>query len=132
MESRGREAEASDTENATTSGVAGRARDALGRVRGKSGDLQATLADKLDDGAEAIRERAGGTESSSRARPRRVMGAATAVAGGMERSALWLRENDVTELRALVRQQLRDRPGRTALIALGIGFLLGRALRVER
>jgi hypothetical protein len=105
-----------------------RAGDALHAARARTGDAQATLADKLEGGAEAIRERVS-TDGRGRARPvvRRVAGAGDAVAGGLERSAYWLRENDLTDLRELVRQQLREHPGRTALLALGLGILFGRA-----
>jgi hypothetical protein len=41
---------------------------------------------------------------------------------------MWLRENDLTKL-PLSRRQLEKHPGRTVLLALGVGFLFGRAGR---
>ena len=42
---------------------------------------------------------------------------------------MWLRENDVTDINSLLRRELRERPGRVALIALGLGIFVGRASR---
>ena len=98
---------------------------ALDAVRGVAGNAQATLADKLDAGATAVRRRLG-TPNDAGVRGR--LGAAGGrVANSLENGALWLRENDVTDLRALLGHQLENHPGRTALIALGIGVLIGRA-----
>ena len=98
---------------------------ALAAVRGVTGNVQATLADTLESGASAVRQRLGRpNDGGVRAR----LGAAGgAVADRLESGALWLRENDVTDLRALLAQQLENHPGRTAVIALGIGVLIGRA-----
>jgi hypothetical protein len=82
---------------------------ALGAAHDKIGDLQATVADALDSGAEAI--------------PNRT------VAARLEQSALWLRETDLADLGSVVRRQLRDHPGRSALIALAMGILVGRAMK---
>ena len=98
---------------------------ALEAVRGVTGNVQATLADTLDAGASALRDRLSvPNDSGVRAR----LGAAGgAVADRLESGALWLRENDITDLRELLEHQLENHPGRTALIALGIGVLIGRA-----
>jgi len=105
-----------------------RAGEALGAVHGQVGDLQASLADSLDSGAEAIRQRIGGSISGVRGR---LTDAGEAVAGRLERSAYWLRENDLGDLGTMLRQQLRDHPGRTALVALGLGILIGRSSRSD-
>ena len=98
---------------------------ALEAVRGATGNAQATLADTLDAGASVLRDRLG-TPNDSGVRAR--LGAAGgAVANRLESGALWLRENDITDLRALLGHQVENHPGRTALIALGIGVLIGRA-----
>src|SRR5512138_691981 len=95
---------------------------ALEAVRGVTGNIQATLADTLDAGASALRERLGApNDSGVRAR----LGAAgDAVANRLEAGALWLRENDITDLKELLAHQLENHPGRTAVIALGIGVLI--------
>ena len=47
----------------------------------------------------------------------------------MQASADWLRDADFGKLRDGLEQQVKDRPGRTLLIALGVGYLLGKAIR---
>jgi hypothetical protein len=98
---------------------------ALDTVRGVTGNVQATLADTLDAGASALRERLG-TPNDEGLRGR--LGATGgAVADRLESGALWLRENDITDLRELIGHQLEHHPGRMALIALGVGILIGRS-----
>ena len=111
-----------------------KARDAIepavDRARGKVGDLQASLADAAESGADALRERGQVARGEETGRvQRRVAAAGGAVAERLEGTAFWLRENDLTDLTAVVRHELRTSPGRIALLALGIGFLLGRASR---
>ena len=48
------------------------------------------------------------------------------LAGGLQGAADWLREGD---LKATVEQQVREHPGRTLLIALAAGYVLGKAFR---
>jgi len=48
------------------------------------------------------------------------------VARGMNKSADWLRNGD---LKADIERQVRENPGRTLLIALGLGYVLGKAFR---
>jgi hypothetical protein len=116
---------------ASVTDVQEKAGEALEAVRGKAGNLQATLADKLEAGAEALRQRStkdGDTGTTYRAAGR-VAEAGQEVAGRLNRTATWLRENDLTDLGQLLQRQLRESPGRTALLTLGVGFLLGRTLR---
>jgi hypothetical protein len=51
------------------------------------------------------------------------------VARGMQKSADWLRNGD---LKADIEQQVARESGRTLLIALGVGYLLGKAFRRDR
>lgn len=46
-----------------------------------------------------------------------------------ERTAEWLRTADVASVKAELEQQVRTKPGRALLIALGVGYVLGRLLR---
>ena len=95
--------------------VAANAREKAGKLvesaRGETGNLQATVADSLEAGA----------ERAARKSP--------AIAERMDRTAMWLRGNDVTDLGSLLGRELRERPGRVALLALGLGILVGRASR---
>jgi hypothetical protein len=107
------------------SAMEGNTGGALEVVRSATGNAQATLADTLDAGASALRERFGAP--NDRGVGGRLGSAGGAVADRLESSALWLRENDITDLRELLGHQLENHPGRTALIALAVGVLIGRA-----
>ena len=108
--------------------------DRLGNIKEKASNLQATLADKLDAGAERLRQRAQsgtmagatGTGSVGVATDERVAKASDSLATGLTKSADWLRNGD---LQADVERQVRENPGRTLLIAVGVGYLLGKAFR---
>jgi hypothetical protein len=101
----------------------------LKSVRAVTGNVQATLADKLEAGAEAIRDRFESGSPNAESLRGRFVTAGGAVAEQLEGSALWLRENDITDLRDLIGRQLKEHPGRTALVALGLGILVGRSSR---
>jgi hypothetical protein len=108
-----------------------RASDAAESLRGKTGNIQAGLADLLESSAQAIRSRApaaadsaGGAVGDGAANRLAQTGEATADI--LERSAMWLRENDLSDLEGRVTNQLERHPARTLLVAAGIGFLLSR------
>jgi hypothetical protein len=108
--------------------------DKLGQAKEKARDLQSTLADKLDAGADKLRQRnqnatlAGATGGTGVdvASNDRMANVQDSVARGMQKSADWLRNGD---LKADVERQVRENPGRTLLIALGVGYVLGKAFR---
>lgn len=129
-----------------------RARDIAGSAQGKLADLGSTvrdragnaknsLADALETGADKLRHR--GTQSSSDSGnlagatgagsvaidDSRVGQMTDRVATGMDKTAGWLREADLDALRTTVETQVKEHPGRTLLIAAGLGYLLGKALR---
>jgi hypothetical protein len=117
-----------------------RAGQAATTVREKAGELKTTLADKLEAGAEKLRNRgqaqtqtggyAGATgEGSVAVGQNRLGGLTDSLAGGMQNTADWLRDTDLDSLRTDVEQQVKDHPGRTLLIALGVGYLIGKAFR---
>jgi len=110
----------------------------LGQAKDKARELQSTLTDRLDAGAEKLRQRNQSATLSSAADMGSSVGVASddrmaqvndSVARGMQKSADWLRNGD---LKADVERQVRDNPGRTLLIALGVGYLLGKAFRRDR
>lgn len=114
------------------------ASDRLGQVREKAGELKSTLADKLEAGATSLRNQGSGPQLGALG----ADGTATATtqndpmtrlagpaADAMERTAQFLREGD---LKATVENQIRTNPARTLLIAVGVGYLLGKALRSDR
>jgi len=108
--------------------------DKVGQVKDKARELQSTLADRLDAGAEKLRQRtqsgtlasATDTGTVSEAADSRMANVQDSVARGMNKSADWLRNGD---LKADVERQVRENPGRSLLIALGLGYVLGKAFR---
>jgi hypothetical protein len=122
-------------------GVFGSARDRLAdvgsSVREKASGAKDSLANALEAGADRLRARAGGdgisaagVEGGSMAvADGRTAQVSNRVAGGMEGAATWLRDADLDGLKSGVEHQVKEHPGRTLLIAVGLGYLLGKALR---
>jgi hypothetical protein len=122
--------------------VAGGAKDRLSdvgsTVRDRAGQAKNSLADALEAGAERLRSRGGGQQlagstgygdSAVTTDGGRVAEIGERVAGGLQTSADWLREADLDGLRQGVEKQVKENPGRTLLIAVGLGYLLGKAFR---
>jgi hypothetical protein len=116
----------------------GRLADVGSTVRDRAGTVKEKLAGALEAGAERLRERAqsggalaGATAGGSTAiqSDSRIAQVSDRVAGGMERSAEWLREADIDNLKSGIENQVKEHPGRTLLIAVGLGYLIGRAFR---
>ena len=113
------------------------AADKLGKAKEKAGELKASLADKLEAGAEKLRSRnqsgsyagATGSGSASIATDDKMAEVSNRVAGGLQASADWIREADVDSVKTGIETQVKEHPGRTLLIAAGIGYLLGKAFR---
>ena len=105
-----------------------------GQFRERATTLKATLADKLEAGAERIRQKASrpedvvGDDVSAQTKGN-LQNVGQKVATGMENTADWIRNADIASMRSGVENQVRTNPGRTLLIALGVGYVLGRALR---
>jgi ElaB/YqjD/DUF883 family membrane-anchored ribosome-binding protein len=103
---------------------------AVETVRAKTGNMQAGLADLLDSSAQVIRSRAAASESADGATgdtaAARLAQSGEATAALLERGAMWLRENDLSDLEGRLTAQLRENPGRTLLIAAAVGFLVSR------
>jgi ElaB/YqjD/DUF883 family membrane-anchored ribosome-binding protein len=135
-------------------GLKDRARDLAGNaqerladvgstVRDRAGNLKESLADALETGADKLRARTGtgdglagatgatGGMSGSMALENdgRAAQVTDRVATGMQASADWLRDADIDGLKSSIETQVKEHPGRTLLIAAGLGYLLGKALR---
>jgi ElaB/YqjD/DUF883 family membrane-anchored ribosome-binding protein len=113
-------------------------------VRERAGTLKNSLADALESGADRIRQRGGqaasggqnsqlagatGTGSVSVGTDGRGTQVTERVASGMDATAGWLRDADLEGLRTGIETQVKEHPGRTLLLAAGLGYLLGKALR---
>jgi ElaB/YqjD/DUF883 family membrane-anchored ribosome-binding protein len=116
--------------------------DVGSNVRERAGNLKDSLADALETGAEKLRAKggsqasgqdgalAGATGTSSVAlEDGRVTQVSNRVAGGMDATADWLRQADLEGLGKSIEAQVKEHPGRSLLIAAGLGYLLGKALR---
>lgn len=140
-----------DDASESAGGLADRAKSAAGAageklsdvgstVRDRAGNLKSTLADALESGAERLRAQGsgggqiagsaatGGTASMVSETPQ-LGAAANQLAGGLQASADWLRDADIDGLRTSIESQVKNHPGRTLAVAVGLGYLLGKALR---
>jgi hypothetical protein len=120
--------------------IAGNAKDKLAdvgsSVREGTGNAKNKLADALESGADKLRQRGGRGQlgGSTGTTDVTVTGDGVSqvtdkVAGGMQATADWLREADLDSMRTGVERQVKEHPGRTLLIAVGLGYLLGKAFR---
>jgi hypothetical protein len=116
-------------------GVSGRVRSVASSVKQKASGIPALLADGLQAGAQALRHRSVSSDAA-------VAGSSVAVtsdpniaavtdtlASGMESSAEWIRDADLDKLKQGVEKQVKEHPARSLLVALGAGYLIGKALR---
>jgi ElaB/YqjD/DUF883 family membrane-anchored ribosome-binding protein len=124
--------------------VANAATDRLGsvgsNVRERAGSLKDTLADALESGADRLRQQgAGGGQIAGAAatggsadmiaEDNRLSQASNQVAGGLQASADWIRDFDVDGMKTGLERQVKEHPARTLAIAVGLGYLLGKAIR---
>jgi hypothetical protein len=144
-------ASSSGTSGSSDQRFADRARDLAGTAQGKladmgsavrerAGTMKDSLADALETGADKLRTRgsqtstdgtlaAATTAGSVATGDGRVAQVTDRVATGMDKTADWLRDADLDGLRTSIETQVKEHPGRTLLIAAGLGYLLGKALR---
>ena len=147
--SSGAASSADQTDRGESRGMSDRARDIAGTTRDKladvgsnmrdrAGSLKDSLADALDTGADRIHQHrgAGGVALAGESgtagvvsRDERFGQVPDKVAGGMHATANWLREADLDNLKTSIEGQVREHPGRTLLIAVGLGYLMGKAFR---
>jgi hypothetical protein len=116
-------------------GVSGRVKSVASSVKQKASAIPAMLADGLEAGAEALRQHkpspsatADGT-SVAVANDSSIAAVTDTLASGMQSSAEWLRDADMDKLKAGVEKQVKEHPARSLLVALGAGYLIGKALR---
>ena len=117
-----------------TTAVTDRVKSVASSVKGKASNLPAMLADGLQAGAEALRQRRtaiAGIDGSSTATTDSsgIVAVTDSIATGMQSSAEWLRDADLDKIKDGVEKQVKEHPARTLLIALGAGYVLGKAFR---
>ena len=109
-------------------------------VRDKAGNLKTTIADALESGAERLRQQASGSgqlaggnaaggNAGAIADDNRLVQTSNQLAGGMQGAADWLRDADLDGLKSGIERQVKEHPGRSLAVAVGVGYLLGKALR---
>jgi ElaB/YqjD/DUF883 family membrane-anchored ribosome-binding protein len=110
-------------------------------VKERAGSLKATLADALESGAEKLRKQGagggqiagaaatGGSASMISDETNRLAQTTNQLAGGLQASADWLREADLDGLKSGIERQVKEHPGRSLAVAVGLGYLLGKAFR---
>lgn len=110
------------------------AKEKLNVTKEKAFQLKATLADKLEQGAGKLREKASTTQATEMGAEADAKARKTSekVAAGMENTAGWLRSTDVDSMKSGLESQVRSNPGRTLLVALGVGYVVGRLIRGNR
>lgn len=110
------------------------AREKLDATKEKAYNLKSTLADKLEQGAEKLRHKASTTTVTEVGADteRKARKAGDKVASGMENTADWLRNADMDSMKSGLENQVRSNPGRTLLVALGLGYVVGRIFRGGR
>ena len=124
-----------DTSSGTGSGgITGRVKSVASSVKGKAAAIPSMLADGLEAGAEALRQRrpsTSGAEGSALviADDSSITAVTDTLATGMQSSAEWLRDADLDKLKQGVEKQVKEHPARSLLVALGAGYLIGKALR---
>lgn len=113
----------------------GRVRRVASSVKDKASGIPALLADGLQAGAEALRNRRAPTEvtvdgsSVAIANDPTIAAVTDTLASGMQSSADWLRDADIDKLKEGVEKQVKEHPARSLLVALGAGYLIGKVLR---
>ena len=119
---------------ADAGGVTDRVKSVAMSVKGKAAAIPSMLADGLEAGAEALRQRRPSTSGADGSAvairdDSSIVAVTDTLATGMQSSAEWLRDADLDKLKQGVEKQVKEHPARTLLVALGAGYLIGKALR---
>ena len=141
--SRDRSADASgfaDRAKSAASTAGDKLADVGSSVRNRAGSLKNTIADALESSAEKLRAQgarsgqiagaaATGDSTEMVGEGDRLGDASNQLAGGLQASADWLRDADMDGLKSGIERQVKEHPGRTLAVAVGLGYLLGKAFR---
>lgn len=116
--------------------LADKAKSGLGTAKEKASDLKATLADKLEAGANKLRQQQGGYATATAGDASASIGSNDKMsqvndrlATGLQGTADFIRNADIDSMKHGIEKQVKENPGRTLLIAAGLGYLLGKAFR---
>ena len=108
-------------------------------VRDRAGNFKHTIADALESSAERLRRQANGGgqlagataggAADTIADDSRIAQTSNQLAGGLQGAADWIRDADLDGLKTGIERQVKEHPGRSLAIAIGVGYLLGKAFR---
>jgi hypothetical protein len=114
------------------SGMGSRVKSVASTVKQKASNLPALIADGLEAGANALRQNKLATASDTAATApsdSTITAVTDTLATGMQSSADWIRDADIDKLKSGVEKQVKEHPARSLLVALGAGYLIGKAFR---
>jgi methyl-accepting chemotaxis protein len=101
--------------------VADQAQKVGSQVADKADAATTTVGEKMTDVAQTIREKAPNSGP--------VADAADTAAQTLERAGSYLRDQDLSDIRADLENIIRQHPIESLLIGLGVGYLLARSMR---
>ncbi len=113
-------------------GMGSRVKSVASTVKQKASNLPALIADGLEAGANALRQNKLATASDTAATApsdSTITAVTDTLATGMQSSADWIRDADIDKLKSGVEKQVKEHPARSLLVALGAGYLIGKAFR---
>lgn len=108
-----------------------------GGSMGGSSNLKNTIADRLEAGAEQVRSKGGslslsgatGDGSVGLGEEGKLAHMGGVVADSMKAAASWVRDADIDGIKDGLEKQVKEHPARSLLVAVGVGYLLGKAFR---
>ena len=112
-----------------------RVSDVAAKTKDKAGQMTETISEKIDEqrqnaaeglgrAASALHEKAGDVPGGLK-----LVNFTHSIADGMESTASYLREHDLSKMGADLMNVCRKHPTQSVLAALAFGFLLGRSRR---
>ncbi len=124
----------SSISDVSSGGITGRVKSVASTVKDKAADIPSIIADGLEAGAKALRHNrpvteTAGSGSVALTKDNTITAVTDTLASGMQSSADWLREAEFENVKAGVEKQVKEHPARSLLIALGAGYLIGKAFR---
>ncbi len=112
-----------------------RVSDAAGKVKEKTEEFGRSVQHKIDEqrtpAADTLHCAASQIHESAEMGSQKVRELAHGAADKLDATAGYIRDHDVQAMIGDVENVVRRYPGRSLLVAAGVGFLLGRALRPD-
>jgi len=120
-DARDKAAELADKAQQTGAQIADKAQQAGAQIADKADAATTTVGEKLTDMAQTIRNNAPSSGP--------VADAADTAAETLQRAGTYLREQDLSDMRADLEGLIRRHPIESLLVGLGVGYLLARSMR---